>query len=115
MRLDAGLFLGAGVLPRSIRFALRLLTPGHPPPAPPSRHPPPRPPRRASFAPRLPPRFAPPRVAPARYPKEKLFTLLDLCVSSLRRGHANLLCIVPILTDDSRRRSKKTLGRSYLP
>ena len=31
---------------------------------------------------------------------------LDLCVSSLRRGHANLLCIVPILTDDSRRRSK---------
>ena len=25
--------------------------------------------------------------------------LLDLCVSSLRRGHANLLCIVPILTD----------------
>ena len=31
---------------------------------------------------------------------KKLFTLLDLCVSSLRRGHANLLCIVPILTDD---------------
>lgn len=28
-----------------------------------------------------------------------MFTLLDLCVSSLRRGHANLLCIVPILTD----------------
>jgi hypothetical protein len=27
---------------------------------------------------------------------QKLFTLLDLCVSSLRRGHANLLCIVPI-------------------
>ena len=26
--------------------------------------------------------------------QEKLFTLLDLCVSSLRRGHANLLCIV---------------------
>ncbi len=24
---------------------------------------------------------------------------LDLCVSSLRRGHANLLCIVPILSD----------------
>ena len=24
----------------------------------------------------------------------KLVTLLDLCVSSLRRGHANLLCIV---------------------
>ena len=34
-----------------------------------------------------------------------LFTLLDLCVSSLRRGHANLLCIVPILTDDPRRES----------
>ena len=31
------------------------------------------------------------------------FTLLDLCVSSLRRGHANLLRIVPILTDDLRR------------
>ena len=26
--------------------------------------------------------------------KKKLCTLLDLCVSSLRRGHANLLCIV---------------------
>ena len=26
-------------------------------------------------------------------------TLLDLCVSSLRRGRANLLCIVPILAD----------------
>ena len=35
----------------------------------------------------------------------RLFTLLDLCVSSLRRGHANLLCIVPILTDDPRRES----------
>ena len=38
---------------------------------------------------------------------KKLFTLLDLCVSSLRRGHANLLCIVPILTDDPRRESKR--------
>ena len=36
------------------------------------------------------------------------FTLLDLCVSSLRRGHANLLCIVPILTDDPRRESEWT-------
>ena len=27
-------------------------------------------------------------------------TLLDMCVSSLRRGHANLLCIVPILADE---------------
>ena len=37
---------------------------------------------------------------------EKLGTLLDLCVSSLRRGHANLLCIVPILTDDPRKVSR---------
>ena len=29
-----------------------------------------------------------------------MFTILDLRVSSLRRGHANLLCVVPILTDD---------------
>jgi hypothetical protein len=36
---------------------------------------------------------------------KKLFTLLDSCVSSLRRGHANLLCVVPILTDDPRRES----------
>ena len=34
-----------------------------------------------------------------------MFTLLDVCVSSLRRGHANLLCIVPNLTDDPRRES----------
>ena len=40
---------------------------------------------------------------------KKLVTLLDLCVSSLRRGHANLLCIVPILTDDPRRESDETL------
>ena len=33
----------------------------------------------------------------------KLLTLLDSCVSSLRRCHANLLCIVP--TDDLRRES----------
>ena len=31
------------------------------------------------------------------------FTLLDVCMSSLRRGHANILCIVPMLTDDPRR------------
>ena len=42
---------------------------------------------------------------------KKLFTLLDLCVSSLRRGHANLLCIVPILTDDPRRESKRMAYR----
>ena len=40
-----------------------------------------------------------------------IFTLLDLCVSSLHRGHANLLCIVPILADDPRRESEK--GWSY--
>ena len=34
-----------------------------------------------------------------------LFTLLELCVSSLRRGHANSFCIVPMLTDDPRRES----------
>jgi hypothetical protein len=43
---------------------------------------------------------------------KKLFTLLDLCVSSLRRGHANLLCIVPILTDDPRRESETALWGS---
>ena len=37
--------------------------------------------------------------------EQKTYTLLDLCVSSLRRGHANLLCIVPILSDDPRRES----------
>ena len=35
----------------------------------------------------------------------RVFTLLDLRVSSLRRGHANLLCIAPISTDDPRRGS----------
>ena len=33
----------------------------------------------------------------ARDLKKEMLALLDLCVSSLRRGHANLLCIVPIL------------------
>ena len=45
---------------------------------------------------------------------KKLFTLLDLCVSSLRRGHANLLCIVPILTDDPRRESNTILATLHL-
>ena len=31
--------------------------------------------------------------------KKNLEPFLDLCVSSLREGHANLLCIDPILTD----------------
>jgi hypothetical protein len=38
-----------------------------------------------------------------RFPKKTLEPFLDLCVSSLRRGHANLLCIVPILSDFVRR------------
>ena len=37
--------------------------------------------------------------------QKNLVTLLDLCVSSLRRGHANLLCIVPSLTDSPRKES----------
>ena len=45
--------------------------------------------------------------------QKKLFTLLDLCVSSLRRGHANLLCIVPILTDDPRRESENGLTTCF--
>ena len=45
---------------------------------------------------------------------KKLFTLLDLCVSSLRRGHANLLCIVPILTDDPRRESRSQFFAIFL-
>jgi uncharacterized protein HemX len=37
--------------------------------------------------------------------QKKRGTLLELGVSSLRRGHANLLCIIPILPDDPRRES----------
>ena len=40
-----------------------------------------------------------------RFARVPLFALLDLCVSSLRRGHADLLCIVPSFTDDPRRES----------
>ena len=48
------------------------------------------------------------------YPRAaKLFTLLDVCVSSLRRGHANIVCIVPMLTDDPRRESQKTTKIGY--
>ena len=35
-----------------------------------------------------------------------VFMLVGLCVPSLRRGHANILCIVPSLTDDPRRQSE---------
>ena len=44
-----------------------------------------------------------------------LFTLLDLCVSSLRRGHANLLCIVPISKDDPQRESTDRRRSRHLP
>ena len=43
-----------------------------------------------------------------------LFTFLDSCVSSLRRGHANLLRIVPILTDDPRQ-SVRGYAKSSTP
>ena len=39
---------------------------------------------------------------PVRKEKLKIDFLLELCVSSLRRGHANLLCIVPSLMDASK-------------
>ena len=45
-------------------------------------------------------------VAEHKLVQKNLVTLLDLCVSSLRRGHANLLCIVPILTDVPRKESE---------
>ena len=45
----------------------------------------------------------------------KLFTLLDLRVSSLSRGHANLLYIVPMLTDDPRRESLTHLRITIQP
>ena len=43
---------------------------------------------------------------------QTLYTLLDLCMSSLRRGHADLLCIVPILTDDLRKESSINMRRA---
>ena len=49
----------------------------------------------------------------ANLQNKKLGSLLDLCVSSLRRGHANLLCIVPILMDDLRRGSSRFLKTMY--
>ena len=38
-----------------------------------------------------------------------VLALLDLCVSSLRRGHTNIICIVQMLTDDPRKESKLVL------
>ena len=46
--------------------------------------------------------------------KKMLELLLELCVSSLRRGHANLLCIVPILTY-ARRREKCEICHIHSP
>ena len=52
----------------------------------------------------------PPRRLQTDFPYQVLVTsghttVWQKCVSSLRRGHANLLCIVPILSDDPRRES----------
>ena len=44
----------------------------------------------------------------------KVLTLLDVCVSSLHRGHANFLSIVRILTDDPRRESGCTQTASLI-
>ena len=43
----------------------------------------------------------------------KVFSLLDLRASSLRRGHADLLRIAPILTDDPRGESKGRAGACW--
>ena len=43
---------------------------------------------------------------PMPTPKTVCIIIVVLCVSSLRMGHANLLCIVPILTDDPHREYK---------
>jgi len=42
--------------------------------------------------------------------EKKFGPFLDLCVSSLRRGHANLLCIVPILSDVPKGTSISVVG-----
>ena len=43
---------------------------------------------------------------------KKFSALPDLRVPSLRRGHVNLLCVVPILTDDPQRESVRESGPS---
>ena len=43
------------------------------------------------------------------------FTFVDVCVSPLRGGHANLPCIVPILTDDPRRECNVVLPIGSIP
>ena len=53
--------------------------------------------------------------APRRYSAiSHLFTLLDVCVSSFPRGHANLLCTVQFLTDDPRRESESSASYSAI-
>ena len=42
--------------------------------------------------------------------REQLTTLLDLCVSSKRWGHSNLLCIVPNVTGGPRRESERSMA-----
>ena len=44
----------------------------------------------------------------------RLLTLLDLCSSSLRRAHANILCTVPMLADDTRSESKTNRQSVYI-
>ena len=41
-------------------------------------------------------------------------SLLDLRMSSLRRGHANLRCVVPMFTDDPRRESECNASLIYI-
>ena len=41
---------------------------------------------------------------------KKLWYFLDFCVSSMHWGHANLLCIVPILSDARRRKEERIDG-----
>ena len=45
---------------------------------------------------------------------EIVHTLLDLCVSSFRRDHGNILCIAPMLTDDPRRACSIEINNSIL-
>ena len=46
--------------------------------------------------------------------KKKIWNASRICVSSLRRGHANLLCIVPILVYVFRRIQREGLSLGYI-
>jgi len=50
---------------------------------------------------------------PAYNAKKKWVTSRSI-MSSLRRGHANLLCIVPILTDDPNGSTRPLLGGPFI-